>query len=427
VLGVTLAACNRGSDDATKGSLHLLLTDKPPDLTITSVKVSIDRIEVHGASSGWQVVSLAPRTFDLLTLKNVTAELALSSLPADHYTQIRLKIVSGEVTVNGATQPLIVPSGAQSGLKLIASFDVKTGQVTVLTLDFDADSSVHCNKGHGCMLRPTIKVVGAQELDFDGDGVPDTADNCPSVPNPDQADADGDGLGDACDSCLSGPDSDADGICNAVDNCPSDPNPDQSNVDGDGLGDVCDDQRSTATLAPTELVECFDAAVLVGFAATLQRDRFAVISEQPVSTGSGASAPRVCHIELFDYDKGADLQANIDLATSVVSASQSLTGVLPALGPTEETQARTIAEVGTLAAQLAANPGFERSGHAGGAGISCNIHRCVEIRYFVRGADQGAVPAAEPANSTVHWRTLNTIAVTTVDLTTLSVVNTEVF
>ncbi len=35
--------------------------------------------------------------------------------------------------------------------------------------------------------------------DGDGDGIGDDLDNCPAVPNPDQADADGDGLADACD------------------------------------------------------------------------------------------------------------------------------------------------------------------------------------------------------------------------------------
>ena len=41
----------------------------------------------------------------------------------------------------------------------------------------------------------------ALSADSDGDGVPDDTDNCPSIPNPDQADSDGDGIGNACDPC----------------------------------------------------------------------------------------------------------------------------------------------------------------------------------------------------------------------------------
>ena len=36
--------------------------------------------------------------------------------------------------------------------------------------------------------------------DRDEDGIPDEVDNCPDIPNPDQADRDGDGLGDVCDN-----------------------------------------------------------------------------------------------------------------------------------------------------------------------------------------------------------------------------------
>jgi hypothetical protein len=38
-------------------------------------------------------------------------------------------------------------------------------------------------------------------VDSDGDGIPDSRDNCPHVANPDQKDTDGDGVGDACDNC----------------------------------------------------------------------------------------------------------------------------------------------------------------------------------------------------------------------------------
>ena len=81
----------------------------------------------------------------------------------------------------------------------------------------------------------TLHVNAPAIIDTDGDGVPDSSDNCPGAANADQADADGDGLGDACD-----PDTDGDGVANASDNCPSVANSGQVDIDGDGLGDACD-------------------------------------------------------------------------------------------------------------------------------------------------------------------------------------------
>lgn len=107
--------------------------------------------------------------------------------------------------------------------------------------------------------------------DYDGDNVLNVADNCISMPNPDQADIDGDGVGDVCDNCpnLANPypsdvDSDGDGYGDACDNCPYAANgpqmvfaespgggraggpphlvvdPGQEDADGDGVGDACD-------------------------------------------------------------------------------------------------------------------------------------------------------------------------------------------
>jgi hypothetical protein len=71
--------------------------------------------------------------------------------------------------------------------------------------------------------------------DTDGDGVPDTTDNCLTVPNSNQLDTDGDGIGDACDS-----DKDGDGIENTIDNSPGIYNLDQLDTDGDDTGDASD-------------------------------------------------------------------------------------------------------------------------------------------------------------------------------------------
>jgi hypothetical protein len=74
--------------------------------------------------------------------------------------------------------------------------------------------------------------------DNDGDTVPDTADNCPNVPNPGQDDVDGDGFGDGCEF-----DSDGDTVPDVQDNCPAVPNSGQEDGDGDGVADACDTVR----------------------------------------------------------------------------------------------------------------------------------------------------------------------------------------
>jgi hypothetical protein len=78
--------------------------------------------------------------------------------------------------------------------------------------------------------------VDGGPLDMDDDGVVDGEDNCPSVPNPDQANMDGDKQGDLCD-----PDKDGDFLVDGEDNCPDVNNSMQSDIDGDGMGDPCDD------------------------------------------------------------------------------------------------------------------------------------------------------------------------------------------
>jgi hypothetical protein len=71
--------------------------------------------------------------------------------------------------------------------------------------------------------------------DTDGDGILDGTDDCPTVADADQLDSDGDGVPDACD-----PDVDGDGAPNHIDPCPSVASASQSDMDNDGTGDACD-------------------------------------------------------------------------------------------------------------------------------------------------------------------------------------------
>jgi hypothetical protein len=72
------------------------------------------------------------------------------------------------------------------------------------------------------------------EKDYDGDGLVNAYDNCPTVTNPSQLDSTGDEKGDACG------DFDSDGIVDALDNCPTVVNSLQQDDDANGAGNACD-------------------------------------------------------------------------------------------------------------------------------------------------------------------------------------------
>jgi hypothetical protein len=200
LLVLMLAGCEGGGGSTTAlgpegigedsgggtGTLSLMLTDAPTD-DLKAVYVTIEEVQVHmedGENGGWEtVVSPSPKkTFNLLELVDgVMEQLGVGALEPGTYTQMRLIIgltaddgenildkkhpskFDGNYVIDKDDNyvDLEVPSGVQTGVKLVHPFEIKVDLTTELILDFDAAKSVHKAGNSGkYILKPTIKVIG---------------------------------------------------------------------------------------------------------------------------------------------------------------------------------------------------------------------------------------------------------------------------
>jgi hypothetical protein len=142
------------------------LVDAPTDLA--EVNLDVQRVEVNGPD-GWRTLSTPNRIVDLLALTHGVADtLADVTLPAGHYGQLRL-VLGPQSTVRLADRTvhdLKVPSGQQSGVKLVGSFDVAANTTKDVYVDFDAHRSIFVHEAGASeqfILRPTVRAYDKLE------------------------------------------------------------------------------------------------------------------------------------------------------------------------------------------------------------------------------------------------------------------------
>ena len=177
-----LAACGggggSGGSKSTMGALTLGITDAPVDAA-DEVVVQFTGVELK--PKGGQAFSInfaAPKTIDLLALQGTNRATLLDGeqVQAGEYEWMRLKVnadpnVAGDsyITIAGAQCELRIPSGDETGLKMIRGFTIGVGTTTDFTVDFDLrrsivqppgqHTSVPTCDGQAFLLKPVLRVV----------------------------------------------------------------------------------------------------------------------------------------------------------------------------------------------------------------------------------------------------------------------------
>jgi len=163
-------------------SLTVVLKDGPFS-DAKALLVTFSEVNVHAAGGDWVTVPFAggslTRTCDLKKLQTSQDILGVGSLPAGHYTQLRLVVSSATIYFDnsssgaacgpsmpapaGENAPVDIPSGE---LKLNREFDLASPGATTILLDFDGDRSIRLTgngNGHGntgkYMMTPVIGIV----------------------------------------------------------------------------------------------------------------------------------------------------------------------------------------------------------------------------------------------------------------------------
>lgn len=175
---------NTQSNSAVKGRMVAGITDAANSLgNVTSIQITVDKVELHSATSDWITVSTATKVYDLVALKqsDKVALLVDTTVPVGTYDQARLNVSKVIVVANGQTQTAKLPF---KSLKIVGNIIVDTTGTSTIMFDFLADKSLHETGSGKIIFTPVVK------FNSEADAGVETSENDVRVKNHGKAEAD---------------------------------------------------------------------------------------------------------------------------------------------------------------------------------------------------------------------------------------------
>jgi len=186
------AACTPTGDTTTRSCAHLMEVNATPPTT-----PSLAQDIMFGATGeyfSWPALRTDASGDVYLSLTHTNSTIFAEARAAGRLASEPLNTMSGSTLLRAGD---VVYTGGRWGDYLAAAVDPNFPECVWLVGQYAKDTASSSDWDWGTYIAATSYSGGCD--DTDGDGLPDSADNCPTVANPGQSDVDGDGLGDACD------------------------------------------------------------------------------------------------------------------------------------------------------------------------------------------------------------------------------------
>lgn len=165
---LALAGCNGSGSGAI---LNLGVTDTPVD-GAQSVVVAFTGVDLMGPTGMVTFKFATEQQIDLLQQQGTNSASLLTgqSIPAGNYQWIRLDIDAANsyiVTSDGTQHALTIPSGSQTGLKLVSGFTVAQGSLADFVIDFNLRKAITQSNSSGTtsyVLNPALRLTDMQQV-----------------------------------------------------------------------------------------------------------------------------------------------------------------------------------------------------------------------------------------------------------------------
>jgi hypothetical protein len=156
----TVGAPQTGSLGETTSPTPLHIDHLYLDIQRMSINTKEDAADSVDDESGWISLSTNANVYDLMSFRSGNDTLLASgTVTAAAIKQIRLVLgTNNSVVIGGVTYPLTVPSGMESGLKIMIDESLNTS-ITNLLMVFSPEASVKPTGSGTYILRPVIRVT----------------------------------------------------------------------------------------------------------------------------------------------------------------------------------------------------------------------------------------------------------------------------